>query len=511
MLLFYIKESKQSKYYIFEKHALEQEKMPNLEKLNRLINNLSRNEKRYFKQYANIYSPKKEQDYLILFDIISQQKEFNLEKIKIVISEKNIANISIKSKYLYNSILESLSNFNKKHYLNTKLNDKIFQATLLTDRGLIVEALELIKFVKKKAKKLEDFDLLNHALKKEREIIYIKNYGRSSEEYIEVNKGLKKYQLIIRNIDDYEDISSKIHKSTTKPNSSLSLQEIQEKYPLLKDETQALSTKALGLHYHIKGMVYYILQDYEAMLAVMTKAINLIPNANFSPRRILGFYQNYFVVAKILKSSEAFEYGMEKYEKINFKKKQYKAMQMHFYIVFLSEYILLTQSKKQINTDKLYASYEKDYQDYQFYTHWHRQKLWLYDIIALSIEIENFEQANIWLNRLLECPEIKELNNEEQVLLKFIKIILHYENKVNSLIESENRAIVYFVKKRELDNPIILLGTDLFQLLSKKNAPEQEVELFKQYAKKIESMNDSIKNSLWKFTFLKLWLKAKTR
>jgi|GEM_PF-6780406 len=482
--------------------------MPNLEKLNRLINNLSRNEKRYFKQYANIYSPKKKQDYLILFDIISQQKEFNLEKIKIFISEENIANISIKSKYLYNSILESLSNFNKKHYLNTKLNDKIFQATLLTDRGLIVEALELIRTVKKKAKELEDFDLLNQALKKEREIIYIKNYGRSSEEYLEVNKELKNYQLIIRNIDDYEDISSKIHTLTSKPDPALSLQ---EKYPLLKDENQALSTKALGLYYHVKGMVYYILQDYDAMLSVMTKAINLIPNANFSPRRILGFYQNYFVVAKILKSSEAFDYGMKKYEKVNFKKKQYKAMQMHFYIVFLSEYILLTQSKKQINTDKLYASYEKDYQEHQFYTHWHRQKLWLYDIIVLSIEIENFEQANIWLNRLLERPEIKELNNEEQILLKFIKIILHYENKVNSLIESENRAIVYFVRKRALDNPIILLGTDLFQLLSKKNSQEQEVELFKQYAKKIESMNDSIKNSLWKFTFLKLWLKAKIR
>lgn len=485
--------------------------MSNLEKLNRLINNLSRNEKRYFKQYANIYSPQKQQDYLVLFDIISQQKEFNLEKVKLFIREKGIANISIKSKYLYNSILEALSNFNKKHYSNTQLSDKIFQATLLTDRGLIVEALDLVRTIKEKAKTLEDFDLLNQILKKESEFIYIKNYGRSTEEYIEVIQELRKYQLILRNIEDYEHLSLEVLKLGLKDSDFISWKNILEKYPLLQNEEQALSLKALGIYCHTKGIIHYFLKEYDAMLAIMKKAINLIPKTHFSPHRILGFYQNYFVVAQILKSPEAFEYGLKRYEKIDFQKKQYRAMQMHLHVVFISQYMLLTQGKKQINTNKLYASYETDYQEYQFYTHWHRQKLWLYDIICLSIEIGNFEQATIWFNRLLEQPEIKELNNEEQILIKFIKIILHHENKVKSLIESENRAIGYFVRKRKLDKPIILLGTDLFQVLSKKNSNEQELDLFKQYAQKIEAMDDSIKDSLWRFTFLKQWLKSKIR
>lgn len=485
--------------------------MPNLEKLNRLINNLSRNEKRYFKQYANIYSPQKQQDYLVLFDIISQQKEFDLEKIKLFIRAKKIANISIKSNYLYNSILESLSNFNKKHYSNTQLNDKIFQATLLTDRGLIVEALDLVRTIKKKAKKLEDFSLVTQALKKEREIIHIKNYGRSTKEYIEVNHELREYQLILRNIEDYEYINLEILQLVSKNPASISFQKLEEEYPILKNEEKALSMKALGLYYHIKGMVYYVLKEYKMMLDTMKKAINLIPKTHFPPHRILGFYQNYFVVSKILQSPEAFEYGIKRYEDLNFKTKQYRAMQMHLHIVFISEYILLTQSKKQINIDKLYESYEKDYEEYQFYTHWHRQKLWLYDIISLSIDLKKFEQVNIWLQRLLEQPEIKNLTNEEQVLLKFIKIILHYENNVTSLIESENRAIVYFVRKRKLDKPIILLGTDLFQVLSKKHSKEKELELYKQYAQQIEHMDDTIENSLWKFTFLKLWLRSKVK
>lgn len=52
--------------------------------LHELIRSLSQTEKRYFKLIAQIQTQKKTCDYVLLFDAIDKQTEFNEDKIKAI-------------------------------------------------------------------------------------------------------------------------------------------------------------------------------------------------------------------------------------------------------------------------------------------------------------------------------------------------------------------------------------------------------------------------------------------
>ena len=483
--------------------------MSNLEKLHKLIRSLDRHEKRYFKQYTNLYSSAKDQEYLHLFNIIKKQKTFNLSALKSKIEKKGINYISIKSQYLYQSILDAVSNSQKKKNSENYLKDQLHYINILEGKGLLEEALSLIKKIKNKLQSSENYALLYEILTKEMEVLSIKNHGSLSQQYITIGKEKNEVFKKIQNINTYEQISLSIMEKFL-AHEAVSPEFIQS-HLILQDNKYALSKTALTLYYHIHKVLYYAKQDYKEMLNLGKKIIELIPQSFLQPARILSLYQNYFVAAFHLQSPEDIWYGLQQLNRITFEQKQHNAILLLLKNQITLDYFLQEGSRTLKNPLKLYEGLEDFYNEYHSYLHWYRKKLWFYDLICFSIKIEEFNQAETWLNRLLDLPETKKLNDEEQIVLKFLKMIIHYEKNIYSLMESESRAIAYLVKTRKINNPIILESTVLFQLLCKKQTPQKSRLLFQKYNELFLTTNTKIEKSLWSFDFFKTWVNFKAQ
>ncbi|MBL0310665.1 MAG: hypothetical protein IPP77_13630 [Bacteroidetes bacterium] len=105
-----------------------------------LIQTLSPAEKGYFKRYVQ-HSDGKPKIYVRLFDAINGQKIYDEALLKQKFG-KEISNFSAAKIYLYDNILDSLTNGNRRHSIFSEAIDYLLKAEILSSRLLFSHALE---------------------------------------------------------------------------------------------------------------------------------------------------------------------------------------------------------------------------------------------------------------------------------------------------------------------------------------------------------------------------------
>jgi hypothetical protein len=125
-----------------------------LTSLIKLVNSLSRSEKRYFKMHSQLQAGNKE--YLILFDLLEKNKNLDLKNLKLQFYKKSPAGSWDNScTYLASILLESLVKSKKEKDPFFDLLHQIQEAKVLTERSLDNEAFKHIKKVREKAAQLQ--------------------------------------------------------------------------------------------------------------------------------------------------------------------------------------------------------------------------------------------------------------------------------------------------------------------------------------------------------------------
>ena len=147
-------------------------KTPSL-KLFNLVKSLSGSEKRYFKLFASGNRIDKNSKYLLLFDAIDQQEEFNDELLK----HKIYHGEPIKSRkyselkaYLYDLILKSLQGYDEKTSIDYKIKNLLQNVRVLYKRSYYEDCKDLLPKVKKLAYKYELFSSIIEVLDWERQV-----------------------------------------------------------------------------------------------------------------------------------------------------------------------------------------------------------------------------------------------------------------------------------------------------------------------------------------------------
>lgn len=85
----------------------------------RLIKSLTRNEKGYFKKYAQVHGNTKNADYLLLFDEIDKQQD-TYDEARLIARLKGkpmVHHLSVVKNYLFEMILKSLRSFHDQTYM----------------------------------------------------------------------------------------------------------------------------------------------------------------------------------------------------------------------------------------------------------------------------------------------------------------------------------------------------------------------------------------------------------
>lgn len=109
-----------------------------------LIKSMDRNEKGYFKKFAAL-NGKKDNNYVLLFDAINQQTEYDEAVLKQQFKgEKFIVQLHVVKNYLFKLILKSLRNYHQETTTPLKLYNLLIDTELLCNRRMRMSAKKVL-------------------------------------------------------------------------------------------------------------------------------------------------------------------------------------------------------------------------------------------------------------------------------------------------------------------------------------------------------------------------------
>ncbi len=151
--------------------------------LHELIKSLTKSEKRYFKLLSSRHTIGEENNYVILFDFLEKQDDYDenqvFEKFK---GEAFLNRFSITKKRLYNHILNALDSFHSQANIQAQLHKMLHAADILINKALYAQATKLLHSAEKLAKKNEQHNILIDIRKKVKILQEKNNYLDISEE-----------------------------------------------------------------------------------------------------------------------------------------------------------------------------------------------------------------------------------------------------------------------------------------------------------------------------------------
>ncbi|MEM6723004.1 MAG: hypothetical protein AAF598_03140 [Bacteroidota bacterium] len=139
--------------------------------LHQLIHSLSPAEKRHFRVWAKQQGKGSKQNYLLLFDAIDKQAEYNEEKLKAKFQKAAFIHyLSTAKSQLKDQILEALHQYHSSNTTAEQLKKQLHQIRLLSDRGFVEQAAKLLTQTSKAIQKAGLDYLLVEALQVKQEL-----------------------------------------------------------------------------------------------------------------------------------------------------------------------------------------------------------------------------------------------------------------------------------------------------------------------------------------------------
>lgn len=262
--------------------------------LHKLITSLTKSEKRFFKLYCSIEGGSK--NYLLLFDEIGKQKEYDEDKLKKKFREKSfVRHLPVLKNELYNKIVSVLTHFHSGKSIESRIRRLVQETDVLLKKKLYGQAQRKLVKAKKLCERHEKLYLFPDILAMER-IVY------NSQRMVFDDEQLKKKHEYTRSIMEktqnlfeyrgwYDYLLMNILYSS-RPDQEL-VSEVFSKIlasPLFSSEDQALSITAKWLYHYIHSSHHYYLKEWEDCYYHSCKLMALYRN---NPDMVIAHPNNY--------------------------------------------------------------------------------------------------------------------------------------------------------------------------------------------------------------------------
>jgi len=475
--------------------------MNNLERTYHFINGLTRSEKRYFKKYADLHRPQTDQDYILLFKIISSQKDFDLVNIKAQIDQNKIKYVSIKTQYLYKTLLEALTQYKKNKHVGIQLNDLLQQLFILEGKGLLEEALVYCKKIKRKAYKIDNYTVCFQVVKKELEVLSLLHHGLSNTNILQCYAEKTQLFDIMSHIQAYENLRNQfIIKRQDNQLTSDYLEDLKQHELIVNPPNSSLKSQIL--YYQILALVHFGEKNFKQMLHCATQSLDLLPIAHFSPSFTFSILRNYFVACQLSGYEQGFLYVSQLLEQMNFKEKPFIAMKL--FLQYNIKIQLLRTAALEEELETFYDSIQKFQDHFVSALSWKNKKNWWFDLIDFYFAKQRFDKVSDVVAYFNKATEYKTLLPIEKTVLRLLQAILYFENQEDRLLLREIRGIKRVVATHEIKHPLITNTLHLLQDLN-KNTADKHVAFFKKYLVNNQAVSSLLKESIWSLDFLIAW------
>lgn len=482
-----------------------------------LIRSMSQAEKTYFKKYSRLHTVGTQNSYLVLFDAINRQTEYDEKKLRSQLSRHGfVRHFAVVKNYLYSRILDSLESYHRDVNINTQVRRAITRAEVLHRKGLYRQSEKLAE----KTKHIAEQNDLHHALVEIYSTLDIilyseKNdskslyglYEKASDSLLAVRENMLTHNLSTQMVNCYFNYSQ--------TRNELYLKEAEQiTHSKLFKEAARAQTFMGKLRFNEINFTYrYMKNDLPAAHRYEEKIIALFDsNPGYlknNTKKYIAALNNLFVISTEQGKISASCGHLLKLKAAAPLAKTHSQKAMHFqhYTINRMHYLCQTGQTEELNNELpdmisemgLYESELTDLEKIDLLMHY-----------AISyFTTGDLKKCISYLNKLRNEHDLSH-NPEAQSFFYLFYLIVHYDAGNREIVASALQTFYRFLKQKK---EISLLERTILTLLKKLSKTYSEKEITEEYKGFARTLARMEKNYLDKYIFkyfdLAAWLESK--
>lgn len=423
-----------------------------------LIKSLSKQEKRYFKLHAGRHVIGTQNKYVLLFDAIEKQQQYDEAALKAQFQgEAFTRQFHVAKNYLYHLILDSLRNYHE-----SKSGDKFYSwmrnARLLFDKGLYDQSTKALAKAEKLAQGDENFLQLLEVYRRRHQMMHSQNQLDALEVY--VNEGIEKEFEVLekyRNLLEFQALNDRVfipYWRTGAIRNEAEKQALEALFerPLFQSETAAASFYARYFYFNARFSFHYLLGQAEASYAHIRELVQTfeqLPAKQLKGRLIRNYVSaiiNLYSVQQQLRRFDEIPSTLQKLRRIPTDSKE-QEQKLFIRSINLESDFYLSTGQFQFGVKQITPALEKLP---KYLTKSNRQqRLGLfYNLAYLHFGARLYDEALEWINQLLNDPEVK-TRADIQCFGLLLNLVIHYELGNDQLLEYIGKSTYRFLSHRK--------------------------------------------------------------
>ena len=485
-----------------------------------LIKSLNAHEKGYLKKFASRHTGQGENKSVTLFEVITEQYEYNEQEAFKKTKAKSIKQFSELKNHLYEVILKGLDFYHAGKNVKADLKNLLHYIDILYNKGLYKQCEIIVMQAKNNAQEHEHYSELLEIINWEQRLIKTLFKQDKTEKNLET-LAKEKRSIIekIKNLDQYEELYNKMPILYGKSSGEgIRTQMELKKYkaimsnPLLKDINKALSHQAKRLFYYLHERYFYATGDYKNNYKYAKLLTELWES---SPLKIKDAPNAYIVALNNLVVAQS---KLNKYDeclqtvcKLRIVPAKSKDIQARIfsrsYSTELDIYITTGGFEKVV---EISSSIDEGLQQFKNEMDDAFKIIFYYNLSYLYFGIGDYSKCLMWLNKIFNETNIN-VREDAQCFARILNLIVHFELGNNELLEYAVISTYRFLYKRnrlyKFENYIL---TFIRKKLPKLITREEQIIAFKELETELKKLSKDPfeRKALDYFDFIS-WLKSK--
>jgi hypothetical protein len=427
-----------------------------------LIKTLSKSEKRFFKLYVSRLNNGEDKKFIILFDAIDKQKEYNEDKILVREKRINPKQFSNLKAHLYYQLLKCLKLSNSSNLEEIKIVELLDYSRILYNKCLYKECVKMLDKAKRMAIESDHSILLLEILELEK-LVILKTVDVNNEQ--RVNLVINETEQVaesIKNINIFSNLSLKLNSYYVQTGFIKNKKDLEKVTRFFNSSLPTYNQKNLSFQekwYLYNSFVgfYFFIQDFKHAYEYANKSVALFEEQPEMKKHKLELY------IKALNSLLAAQHKLYKYNEFAETQKQLIAIKRNknlmlteninlnlfkaIYVHEINRHFMLGEFKSGI---RIVGALENELNKLIPKLDKHSVLLFYYKIACLFFGSGNYKTALKWFHKIINEREIKlrqDLHSFSRILALISNYELGYDDVVESTIKSTYR---YFIKMGDL-------------------------------------------------------------
>jgi hypothetical protein len=489
----------------------------------RLIKSLSKSEKRYFNLYASRHTLGEKNNYVILFEAIDKQKEYDEEALLHMFrKEAFIKQFSITKARLYDSVMSSLDAFHANSSIDAQLKRDLHCAEILYKKTLYDQCAKMLASAKKAAVRYERHSSLLEINLWEKKLIETENYGgRSDEDILQILKNDELISEKIKNYNEYWNIKSRFFLILNKQGKVRNNEELERfkkiiDNTLLKGEEKALSTETRYLFFHIYSAYFFGIGDYEQSYSYLTRNVELIEKSpdifKEEPNIYFSVLTNAIYVGSQLKKYDEVFASLKKLRStlLLFENGKNDDLEVKLFSSAMSiELTIYLQTGEFEKALELAPIIDAKLQQFEGKFTKLRQSYFYFMVSAAYFGAEKYSLSLKWINKLLNSQLFEE-SEDIYCFAQIMSLIIHIELKHDDFVPRAFKSTYRYLSSRNRVYKFENVFMDFIGKILKTTRRDEQTTYYRELKAALQELKkDSFERSAFEYFDFISWAESK--